>query len=60
MLKLEWVEAFAVLGAPILFQDLYRLLTGQIDDDHLMLIQESEESPHGDAEPHASVAKPNH
>jgi TRAP-type C4-dicarboxylate transport system permease small subunit len=38
--------AFAILGAPILLQDLYRLVTGQIDDDHLMLIQESEESPH--------------
>ena len=41
--------AFSVLGAPILLQDLFRLLTGQIDDDHLVLIQESEESPHGDA-----------
>ncbi len=40
--------AFAVLGAPILIMDLVRLLTGQIDDDHLMLIQESEESPHGE------------
>jgi TRAP-type C4-dicarboxylate transport system permease small subunit len=48
--------AFAILGAPILLQDLYRLLTGQIDDDHLMLIQESEESPHGDV----GSAKPNH
>lgn len=40
---------FAVLSAPILLGDLWRLLTGQIDDDHLMLIQESEEAPHGDA-----------
>ncbi|MFM2058456.1 MAG: hypothetical protein RLY71_2841 [Pseudomonadota bacterium] len=40
--------AFGVLGAPILILDLYRLLTGQIDNDHLMLIQESEEAPHGD------------
>jgi TRAP-type C4-dicarboxylate transport system permease small subunit len=38
--------AFAILGAPILLQDLYRLVTGKIDDDHLMLIQESEESSH--------------
>jgi TRAP-type transport system small permease protein len=38
---------FAVLSAPILLRDLYRLLTGQVDDDHLMLIQESEETPHG-------------
>ena len=48
--------AFAVLGAPILLMDLFRLVTGQIDDEHLMLIQESEESPHGDAaaSPHGS------
>lgn len=44
--------AFAVLGAPILLLDLYKLLSGQIDDDHLMLIQESEESAH--AEPNNS------
>lgn len=40
---------FAVLGAPILLNDLWRLLTGQVDDAHLMLIQESEEAPHGEA-----------
>ena len=40
---------FSVLGAPILLMDLFRLVTGQIDDEHLMLIQESEEAPHGDA-----------
>lgn len=40
---------FAVLAAPILLQDLYRLLTGRLDDAHLVLIQESEEAPHGDA-----------
>jgi TRAP-type C4-dicarboxylate transport system permease small subunit len=40
---------FAVLGAPILMLDLYKLLSGQIDDDHLVLIQESEESTHPDA-----------
>lgn len=40
---------FAVLGAPILILDLYKLLSGQIDDDHLVLIQESEESAHPDA-----------
>ncbi len=40
---------FAVLGAPILMLDLYKLLSGQIDDDHLVLIQESEESAHPDA-----------
>lgn len=41
---------FAVLGAPILLLDLFRLLTGQIDDEHLMLIQESEEAPHGESD----------
>lgn len=40
--------AFSVLCAPILLGDLWRLLSGQIDDEHLMLIQESEESPHAD------------
>jgi len=41
---------FAALSAPILLLDLYKLLSGQIDDDHLMLIQESEESAHGSAD----------
>lgn len=39
---------FAVLSAPILLSNLWRLLSGQIDDDHLMLMQESEEAPHAD------------
>ncbi len=39
---------FSILGAPILLVDLWRLLSGQISDDQLVLIQESEESPHGD------------
>jgi TRAP-type C4-dicarboxylate transport system permease small subunit len=39
---------FSVLSLPILLLDLYRLVTGQIDDDHLMLMQESEEAPHAD------------
>jgi hypothetical protein len=29
---------------------LWRLLSGQIDDDHLMLIQESEDVPHASSE----------
>jgi TRAP-type C4-dicarboxylate transport system permease small subunit len=40
---------FSVLSLPILLLDLYRLVTGQIDDDHLMLMQESEEAPHADS-----------
>ena len=42
--------AFSALSLPILLVDIYRLVTGQIDDDHLMLIQESEEAPHADAD----------
>lgn len=42
--------AFSVLGAPILLSDLFRLVTGRIDDEHLMLIQESEETPHGESD----------
>jgi TRAP-type C4-dicarboxylate transport system permease small subunit len=37
---------FAILSAPILLGDLWRLITGQIDDAHLVLVQESEEAPH--------------
>lgn len=51
--SMAWVSAagvvFAVLAAPILLGDLWRLLSGQIDNDHLVLIQESEEAPHADA-----------
>ena len=39
---------FSVLGAPIILNDLWRLLTGQIEDDQLVLIQESEEASHAD------------
>ena len=41
---------FSALSLPILLRDLYRLLTGQIDDAHLLLMQESEEAAHGDAD----------
>ncbi len=51
--SMGWLYAsamvFSVLGAPILLMDLYRLLSGQIDDDHLLLMQESEEAPHADS-----------
>ena len=40
---------FAVLGGIIILSDLWLLLSGQIDDDNLMLIQESEETPHADS-----------
>jgi TRAP-type transport system small permease protein len=41
---------FSVLSLPILLLDLYRLVTGQIDDAHLMLMQESEEASHSGSE----------
>lgn len=41
---------FAILGAPIVAFELYQLLTGQLDDKHLLLIQESEEAAHDDQE----------
>ena len=40
---------FAVLGGLILAVELLRLLTGQIRDEDLVMIQESEEVPHGDS-----------
>ena len=50
---------FSVLSAPILLADLWKLLTGQIDDEHLVLIQESEESPHSaNAETHQTPLNP--
>jgi len=36
----------AVLGALIVLSDLWRLVSGKLDDDHLVLMQESEEAPH--------------
>lgn len=55
--SMSWFYAsgmvFAVLSAPILLGDLWRLLTGQIDDAHLVLMQESEDVPHaGSTETH--------
>jgi TRAP-type transport system small permease protein len=40
---------FAILASLVLLSDLWRLLSGKIDDDHLMLMQESEEAPHAGA-----------
>jgi len=59
--SMAWVSTagvvFAVLAAPILLGDLWRLLSGQIDDEHLMMIQESEEAPHGDAHSSTQATK---
>lgn len=43
--------AFAVLGAPVLLLNLFRLMTGQMSDGELIGIRESDDMPHGD--PHA-------
>lgn len=49
--SLSWVYypglIFAVLGGLIILVDLFDLVTGRLSDDQLMMIQESEESPHG-------------
>ena len=37
---------FSVLGAVIIANELWRLLSGQIADEDLVLMQESEEAPH--------------
>jgi TRAP-type C4-dicarboxylate transport system permease small subunit len=59
--SMAWVSAsgvvFAVLAAPILLGDLWRLLIGQIADKDLMLMQESEEAPHADANTQTSPTK---
>ncbi len=39
---------FAVMGALILGAEFIRLLTGQVRDEDLVMIQESEDAPHGD------------
>lgn len=49
--SMAWIYApgvvFAVLGGLILLTEFLRLLTGQMRDEDLVMIQESEESPHG-------------
>ncbi|WP_309678220.1 TRAP transporter small permease [Polaromonas sp.] len=51
--SMSWFYAsgmvFAVLASVIVLNDLWRLLSGQMADADLVLIQESEEAPHGDA-----------
>ncbi|ALK88364.1 TRAP transporter small permease [Limnohabitans sp. 63ED37-2] len=48
--SMAWVYApgvvFAVLGGLILMTELVRLLTGQVRPEDLVMVQESEESPH--------------
>lgn len=42
---------FAVSGAVILLNDFWRLLSGQLSDDELVGIRESDDMPHGDPHP---------
>lgn len=42
--------AFAVLAGVMLLRDLLKLLTGRVKDSELMMIQESEDKPHADAD----------
>jgi TRAP-type C4-dicarboxylate transport system permease small subunit len=42
---------FAVLAAPVLLLQLWRLLSGGMSDNELVGIRESEDVPHGDAHP---------
>jgi TRAP-type transport system small permease protein len=39
---------FAVLGGLIIARDFYKLVMGQMSDDELMAVRESEEVPHGE------------
>ena len=49
-LSMAWLSGvgvvFAVLTAPMLLHDLWRSLTGQIDDADLVMVQESEDLAH--------------
>ena len=38
---------FAVLAAPVLLLNTWRLLTGQMGDDELIGVRESDDMPHG-------------
>lgn len=42
---------FAVLAAPVLLLQLWRLLSGRMSENELVGIRESEDVPHGDAHP---------
>ncbi|WP_226492387.1 TRAP transporter small permease [Hydrogenophaga taeniospiralis] len=42
---------FAVLGAPVLLLNLWRLLSGQMAESELIGIRESDDMPHGDPHP---------
>jgi TRAP-type C4-dicarboxylate transport system permease small subunit len=51
--SLSWVYfpgiIFAVLGGLLIALDFFKLITGQMKDEELMMFQESEEEPHGES-----------
>jgi len=51
--SLSWVYfpgiIFAVLGGLLIALDFFKIITGQTKNEDLMMFQESEESPHGEA-----------
>lgn len=51
--SLSWVYLpgiiFAVLGGLLIALDFFKLITGKIKDEDLMMFQESEDAPHGDS-----------
>jgi TRAP-type C4-dicarboxylate transport system permease small subunit len=51
--SLSWVYfpgiIFAVLGGLLIALDFFKLITGQMKDEELMMFQESEDTPHGDS-----------
>ena len=52
-LSMAWLSGvgvvFALLTAPMLMVDLWRTITGQIQDSDLVMVQESEDRAHGKA-----------
>lgn len=52
--------ALSVLGGLIILSDLWRLITGKIDDDHLLLMQESEDVPHAGTDTDTASTQKSH
>ena len=51
--SLSWVYfpgiIFAVLGGLLIALDFFKLITGQVKDEELMMFQESEDTPHAES-----------
>lgn len=50
--------AFAVLAAPVLLLNFWRLLTGQMGDNELIGVRESDDMPHGNPTPERRGIRP--